>query len=38
MKAQDILLGIVGICIIVVYGTAYATINYILFGKAFPND
>jgi hypothetical protein len=38
MKAQDLILGVIGIAILVVWGSIYGVISWIFTGEAFPND
>ena len=38
MKAQDVILGAIGLCILAVWATAYATISWTFTGEAWPHD
>lgn len=38
MKLSDAVLGVIGLCLIAVWGVVYMTVSFIFTGECFPND
>ncbi len=38
MKPLDIVLGLIGICVLIVWCFVYSAVCFIFTGEAFPND